>query len=53
MTLTVLLVVLTLIAVLAPRYGADSRDIGHCPFYTATPAADLRRLSRRLRRQPS
>ncbi|WP_181783705.1 hypothetical protein [Pseudonocardia pini] len=42
MTLTVLLSVLVLIAVLAPRYGADSRSMRDAPHYTATPWGDLK-----------
>lgn len=42
--------ILVLIALAAPRYGADSRDVRRRPFYTATLAEDLRRLFRRRRR---
>lgn len=48
MTATVLLSVLVLIALLAPRYGADSRALRERPHYTATPWGDLKMVLRRL-----
>jgi hypothetical protein len=48
MTMLVLFLVLIVIAVLAPRYGVDSRAPWHPPRH-ATPAADLVALGRRLR----
>jgi len=42
MTATILLSVLVLIALLAPRYGADSRSLRDAPRYTATPLGDLK-----------
>jgi hypothetical protein len=48
MTATILLSVLTLIAILAPRYGADSRSLRQRPHYTATPWDDVKKLLRRL-----
>ena len=53
MTATILLSVLVLIALLAPRYGADSRSLRNPPHYTATISGDLRRLWARLRRRPA
>jgi len=52
MTATVLLAVLTLIALLAPRYSADSRSWSAKPHYTATPWGDAQKLLRRLRPRP-
>ncbi|MFC5951499.1 hypothetical protein ACFQH9_24830 [Pseudonocardia lutea] len=48
MTATILLSVLTLIAILAPRYGADSRSLRERPHYTATPWGDVKKVLRRL-----
>jgi|tagenome__1003787_1003787.scaffolds.fasta_scaffold12095848_1 hypothetical protein len=48
MTATILLSVLVLIAILAPRYGADSRALREPPHYTATPWGDVKKLLRRL-----
>jgi hypothetical protein len=48
MTATILLSVLTLIAILAPRYGADSRALREPPHYTATPWGDVKKILRRL-----
>ncbi|MFR9804185.1 hypothetical protein ACL02T_18140 [Pseudonocardia sp. RS010] len=48
MTATILVSVLVLIALLAPRYGADSRSLRERPRYAATPWGDVRTLLRRL-----
>ena len=47
MTATILLSILTLIAILAPRYGADSRSLRERPHYTATPWGDVQKVLRR------
>jgi hypothetical protein len=49
MTATILLSVLVLIALAAPRYGADSRSYSDAPHYTATPWGDLKAAWWRLR----
>jgi hypothetical protein len=51
MTATILLTVLILIALLAPRYGADSRNHRAKPHYTATPWGDLNRLRSALKKR--
>jgi hypothetical protein len=49
MTLTILVSILVLIALAAPRYGADSRSYRNAPHYTHTPLGDLRAAWWRLR----
>ncbi|GAA1878623.1 hypothetical protein GCM10009836_70010 [Pseudonocardia ailaonensis] len=51
MTATILLAVLILIALLAPRYGADSRSYTAKPRYTATPWGDVKRLRSAVRKR--